>query len=497
MKRLLLLLLLAGPVAAQYDVDALAERLSRSPLAENITRETDPALRRATIKDWLLSDPESAAYLAAGLAQDDAEGGTRFQDVLRSSRGVLRHNPGSDKNIYGRLHRSGTDSKLLGKQSEQLSDEEKREILKTMFEGQGNQNQNIITRQDSGKSPDASAGAAAAALAGPGYFDRLSQGNLRGYSPELLVLQNALNARRPPGAPKLIESGKLDYATLSYPSHGIRFDIGNLEARLRYQRNYHLAKALGLGRAYKDAQLLDPAVEAELKAKAAGTKLDPRFQKRERALERASLALKEFDLTALAAQDPAKISRNLLSALGEKQREAARWITAASLEEELQHLENEEGFLTPELLALIDSCPFPEETRQAYKKRGEGFKARLLELKTNAGQALALLESNDWFPAIGRVEKLLAQNGVLRKDLLRDIRDYVNTPYRLAGAARPRPRWRRLLEDLLMRSLPSHPYSRKLKLQAGQKALLADVFLKIAAGDLDAAHTILASYEAR
>jgi hypothetical protein len=465
-KPLLLALLLAGSAPAESDGDALVERILRSPVAENITRETDPDLRRETLKDWILSNPESAAQLAEGLAQDDAEGSTRYQDMIRRPNSILRYNPGSEKNVYSRLRKSGTDSKLLGKQSEQLSEEEKREILKTMFEGRGGQNRNILTQQDGGKSPESPAGTAAAAgLGGQGYFDRLGQGNLRGYSPELMAMQSALNARRPPGAPKLIESGKLDYATLSYPAYGMRFDVANLETRL---------------------------------AKAAEAGLDPLLlEKRRRTLGKAALAMKEFDQAALAAQDPAKISKTLLVALGDKQREAARWITAASLDEELRRLEGEEGFLSAELLALIDACPFPEATRRAYKRRGEGFLARLREMKANAAQALALLESDAWLSSVGRVEKTLAQNAVLRKDLLRNIRDFVNTPYRLVSAAQPRPRWRRLLDDLLMRWLPSHPYARKLKRQADQKAMLGDVFLKIAGGDLDAAHTVLASFEAR
>lgn len=508
MRPLLLLLFLALGAAAQDEeamarirqalaedpsaAEALAERLARSPFATQITRETEPGPRKATLIDWILSDPESASYLAAGLAQDDAEKSTRFQDMARRRHDSLRYNPGSEKNLFSRLRKSGTDSKLLGQQSEELADEEKREILKTIFEGEGGQSKNILTRQDAGKPPEAG-GEPAAALAGPSYFDRLSQANLRGYSPQLLALQSALNLRRPPGAPKLIESGKLDYATLSYPAYGLRFDIANLEARLRYQRNYESAKLLGLERSYAPERLLDPAVEAELKAKAAGLKVNPLFEKRALALEKARAALAEFNRTALAARDPVKISKALLSSLGARQREAARWITAASLEEELQRLESEDGFLTPELLAMIEACPFPPQTRQAYRKRGEGFQENIRRMKDNARQALLLLEADSWQAHVAQVEKSLAQNTVLRRDLSRNIRDFTAVPYRLLQAHTPRPRWRQWLDELIMRLLPSNSYSRALKNRAEHKARLADVFVKIAAGDLDAAHAVLAS----
>lgn len=503
-----LCLLLAASVSAQDEeavarfrralaedpaaAEALAERLARSPLAAQITREAEPGPQKAALVDWILSDPESAAYLAAGLAQDDAEKNTRFQDMVRRRHDPLSYNPGSEKNLFSRLRKSGTDSKLLGRQSEELADEEKREILRTIFEGEGGQNKNIITRRDAGKPPEAG-GEPTAALAGPNYFDRLSQANLRGYSPQLLALQSALNLRRPPGAPKLIESGKLDYETLVYPAYGLRFDIANLEARLRYQRNYGLAKLLGLERSYAPERLLDPAVEAELKAKAAGLKLNPLFEKRAQALEKAHAALREFNLAALAAQDPAKISKTLLASLGARQREAARWITAASLEEELQRLESEEGFLTPELAAMIEACPFSAQTRQAYLKRGESFRENIRRIKENAQEALLLLEGDSWQAGVGQVEKSLAQNAALKRDLSRNVRDFTAVPYRLLQAQAPRPRWRRWLDDLLMRWLPGHAYSRRLKSQSEQRARLADVFIKIAAGDLDAAHAVLAS----
>lgn len=477
--------------------DSLADRVARSTIAAKITDEEEPSRRLTAIRAWIAADPESAAQVAAGLAQDDAEKSSRFQDLInRTVKSHLSFNKDSRRGIYGRLNKSSKDSKLMGKQGE-MSEEEKREILKTMFEGQGGQTGQVITQKDDGKSSDGASGGgvSAAGLSGQSYFDRLGQGNLRGYSPQLMAMQSDLNARRPPGAPKLIESGKLDYATLSYPGHGMRFDIGNLEARLRYQQAYALAQALGLEKSYTQAQLADPAILAQLKAKAAGKALSPRFERRAQALEKAARALKDFDGAALAAQDPAQISKALLGALGARQKEAARWITVASLEEELQRLESEEGFLSAELLALIDQCPFPAATLTAYKKRGEEYKSQLARMKANAIRAVALLESDAWVSSIEEVDKSMSLNSGLRKDLFRNIRDLVNTPYRLGAVSGIQPRWRVFLEDLLMRYVPSHAYAKQLKARQTQKALLSDVFSKIASGDLDAAHTILASYE--
>ncbi|MBI3551999.1 MAG: hypothetical protein HY077_05720 [Elusimicrobia bacterium] len=528
MKMLLCLLLCAAPARAQFEGDpgnagtqkpmdedqavalikdkilsdenvaaGVAMRISRSRLAARLTQQADGEARQAEILAWVQANPDTAAMLAIGLAADERAGTHEFENsALQSGGPRLEFNANSKKGIFGRLRKSGVDSKLMKKQGENLADEEQRELLNTMFSGQGGQSSKIITQQMAG--PKTSQGG----VVGQGgfdnsYFNRLSGGNLHGYSPQLQALQSSLNMRRAPGAPRLIETGKLDYETLSYPAYGIKYDISKLEQRLRLERDYALAKALGRERDYNSDQLLDPALEAKLKAEAAAknVKLSERFERRQAALERAAAAVRDFDAAAWPGKDPMKISKAMLSSLGAKQQEASRWITIASLEEELERLAAQEGFMSAELVAAIGRAPVDDGTKAAYKKRGETYDMKLATIKSNDTAALKALNAADWLSKIGGVEGALEANGGLRKDLGRNIQDFVNTPYRLDALNSVKPRWRQLFDDAVKRYLPSINYSKELLRTDKQRALLKDVFVKIAMGDLDAAHTILGSYE--
>ncbi|MDD5627670.1 MAG: hypothetical protein PHU21_01305 [Elusimicrobia bacterium] len=474
---------------------SLAARILRSDIGERISTAADPGQRLAEIRKWVVDNPEAAAHLAVGLSQDDQEGQRRFEAaVLRNADRSFKIDSARVRDsTYGHLRKSSFDSKLMS-QDGAMTDEEKREIIKTMFEGEGGMSNQIVTEAEKDKSAGA-AGPGAAGLAA-GYYDRLSRLNLKGYSPQLMAIQSALNQRRAPGAPKLLETGKLDYETLSYPAYGMRYDLGNLEKRLRLQQNLELARLAGLGGKYRPEQLLDPAVEALLKQKAASAQLPPRFAARRLALERAAAALRAFEAAALRAKDPNGISRGLLAELGAKQKEAARWITVASLEEELQRLSAEAGFLSPELKDLVAGCPFDEGSRSAYLRRGESFEKALLRMKANAEDSLRRLQAEDWQAQVAPVEAALKENAVLRKDLSRNIRDFVNTPFRLRSLYAPQPRWRGLLEGAVESYLPGTSWGRRLRERSRQRATLKDVFAKIASGDLEAAHTILASTEA-
>jgi hypothetical protein len=278
--------------------DSLAARIERSDIGERISGATDPAQRLADIRKWVDANPDSAAHLAIGLAQDDQAGNHNFEEtVLRNTDRSFKIDSARVRDsTYGHLRKSGLDSKLMRSDGE-MTEEERREILKTMFEGQGSMSNQIITEAKSGQRPGGAAGAAGAGLAA-GYYDRLSRLNLRGYSPQLMALQSALNLRSVPGAPKLLETGKLDYETLSYPAYGMHYDLRNLESRMRLQENYELARLAGLEGKYKPEQLLDPSVEAVLKQKAAGAKTSPHFVARRLALERATAALRDFEAGA-------------------------------------------------------------------------------------------------------------------------------------------------------------------------------------------------------
>ncbi|MBI5209260.1 MAG: hypothetical protein HY927_04715 [Elusimicrobia bacterium] len=478
-------------------VDSLAERIARSSLASGFTAAREPEERLRDIKGWIASNTSQAAQIAVGLARDDAEGSDEFESSLRNSYRVeqtkLEQSANLDKTLLGGLRRQGKQSKLL-KDSAELKDEEQREVLKAVFEGGGNASNKIVSYGGGpGGGADGSKGAVSP-LAGPGFYDRLNTGNLTGYSPQLLSLQSALNARRVPGAPRLDETGRLDFETLNYPSYQMRFDLRNLELRLRYERNYALARLLGQEKSLKPEQLIDPEVGRRLEAEAKGrAKSDARLSKRLKVLDRIKGVLAEFEAAAAVSRDPSRITKGLLQALGSKQKEAARWITIASLEEELSMIAAEEGFFSPELLKAIEACPVDDGVKAAYKRRGEDYARKLSALKANDESAIASLESDAWAASVDKIERLLASNADLRKNLSRNIRDFTDTPFRLAASFRPRPRWRQIVDDLIRRFLPSSDYAIRLRRQETELSLLKDVFHKIATGDLDAASRILRS----
>ncbi len=468
---------------------SLAERIARSKLAQSITAKTDPIGKIADIQAWIRANPDAATKAAIGLAQDDAEGDHRFEDMAtRGGDAHLVENAGAQGNLFNRLKKAGLDSKLMKQEANKnMADEEKNELVKKMFDGQGGATNRVLTQQ--------AGGGAAAGVLNSGYYDRLSAGNLHGYSPQLQALQSALNARGAPGAPKLIETGKLDYETLSYPRYGMRYDIENLRKRLAYERAWALATLLGREKDFTQEQLMDPAVQALLEKQAGdkAAKLSPRFLKRLAALDKAAAALADFENAALPAQDPLRISAVLLRSLGGKQREAARWITVAGLEEELQRLDAEEGFLSPELDAQIERCPVAPDVKASYRRRGQEYQKTLKALKDGDESASARLESDDWLARLDDVQRTLDQCGALRKDLHERVADYVATPFRLSSLNVDKPRWRQILDDWWMSWLPGTSYGRRLRSLKAQTDLLKDVFAKIASGDLDAAHTILVS----
>ena len=478
--------------------DSLAARIERSKIGPNITSSADPMQRLKDIRAWIDANPQAAARLAVGLSRDDAEGSTRFEDLVTSQvEGAhLAINPRYKygKGLYGSLNRDARDSKLMKKQADGLSDEEQRELLKNMFEGQGGQSNQIVTQKPDGKKGGAPAGGPAGRSGiSSSYYDRLSQSNLRGYSPQLQALQSALNLRRAPGAPRLIETGKLDYETLHYPAYGMRFDVENLRRRLGYEEAFALAGLLGLGDKYSPEQLADPAVQKQLAEKAAGKPLPEAFSRRRAALARAATALADFEQASAAAKDPARITRALLISLGGKQKEAARWITVASLEEELQRLDAELATITPDLYQTVQQCPADPADRQAYMRRGEWFEAALNKLRADDADAIKRLEADDWQSSVAGVERRLQDGAALRANLSRNLEDYRATAYRFAQTVDARPSWRVTADRLVERFLPGTSYARRLRSQERERARLKDVFAKIAAGDLEAAHMVLAS----
>lgn len=465
-------------------VDALAERLLRSRLGGILSREADPDARRAAIRAWIAADPESAARISMGLAQDEKEGATRFEDSLfRQTQTLIEDNPNAENNVFGRLRKAAKDSRLIKKQAEELSEDERREILRSLFEGKGSQSGKVIMRREDGKASSDTSDVSAAAFSG--YYDRLSEGNLHGYSAQLLSLQSALNARRPPGAPALIETGKLDYATLSYPGHAMRYDLKNLELRLSRERLSLPARMAG--RALSARELQDSELETKLRTAASSASLPARLTRRAALLEKARAAAAAFDAAAAKSRDPAAITKTLLIELGRDQKEASRWIAAAALEEELSRLETEENFLTPELLAAIDEVPAPAPMREAYKKRGTAFRNKYAAAKSNAQKAQSLLESEGWASTLTEADRLVAANRSLRRNLLRDTIVFSRVPWRIAGSRARQTRWREILDNLAMKWAPGTAFARAAALRRERLSRYLGVFSQVASGDLDAA----------
>lgn len=467
-------------------IQLVAERVARSRLIGRLTTLSDNDGKISAAKDWIKQDPAGAAHIALGLAGDDASGNSNYEDALLAQLGKeFEHNPGADRNLFGRLRKTARDSSLLKKQSQEMSEDERREILRNMFEGQGSESNKVLKMNDEGKGPPPSDKPSTAQF--NGIYDRLSAGNLRGYSPQLMALQSALSARRPPGAPALVETGKLDYATLSYPAYGMNYDVGNLDKRLRAERILALAKLAGRTLTARD--WADPDLETKLGGKESAEKLKPRLAKRAELAAKARAAMQAFLAAAEKAKDPNKISRGLLVELGAKQKETARWITAAALEEELSRVDEMADFLTPELLAAVDAAPAPADERAAYKKRGETLKDKVGQVKANAEKALALLEGDAWASSLAQVDKLVADNRDLKQSLSRDIADYSKVPYGVRDSMLVQPRWREWLDDFAVKWAPSLSYSKDVAYRRGRLSRYMNVFGLIASGDANAAHT--------
>ena len=471
--------------------EALVDRILQSKIGAAISSESDEQKKRADVRTWVQGDLTSASEIAMGLAKDEAAGTHLFENTLVKHLKETFKRTNTDRGAFGVLKNAAKTSKLMGRPDQQTGEEERRELLRNMFDGKGAQGDKVITGQAPEGKPSTDTPPTAALASS--FYDRLSAGNIRGYSPQMMALQSALNTRRPPGAPALIETGKLDHATLSYPAYGLKYDLGNLEDRLRRARIAELA-TLG-GTRLTERDMKDPNLETKLLAKVPAEKLPKRFASRAAAVERAKAALAAFSNAADKSKDPAQITKGLLVELSGRQREAARWLTAAALEEELARVESEEDFLTPDLLAAIDAVPAAAPTRASYKQRGAAYKERVQKLKANAQASLDALQSDAWLTKIGEIDKRMNESQNLRRTISRDISDYRLVPYRAAEAVLKQPRWREFLDDLLVKYAASTSYGREVAGRRGKLARFLSIFAQIAQGDVDGAHLSLVNAE--
>ncbi len=462
-------------------VDALAARIAGdSRLVGLISADPDPARRLRATEDWIKNDSDAAARLALGLAGDRAAGNSAYEDGLfiRVKEDVTE-NPGARNNLYNRLRRAAKSTRLMSKQGEGMSSDEQSEIMRTLFEGKGSESARVLTQKDAGRK----AAPAAPATSFSGYYDRLSAGNLRGYSPQLMALQSALSRSRPPGAPALVETGKLDYATLSYPAYGMEFDVNNLEGRLRRDRILELARLAGVRPGPRDWR--DPAaLEARLSAKVPAGKLPPRLAERAALAGKARDALQSFLAAAEVSKDPRRITRGLLVDLGRRQREAARWITAAALDEELSAVEALDGFLSPELTAAIAAAPAPEAARAAYLRRAQALDRAVKTVEGDARRALDLLQSDSWASSLAEVDRLNTEIRALKASLPADVAVCARVPFLALEAFQVQPRWRVYLDDLAVKWAPGLAYSRGVAARRAALSRALGAYGLVASGDL-------------
>ncbi len=464
----------------ETDSDAahrLTQRIMDSTLGEVLAGTDDPHTAYRKIRTWIETSPGDAAHLAVGFAGDDARGDKSFErSLFHRVKRYFELNPGRNKGILGRLDGLAVQGKKIAGIKD-LDDADGREMLRKFFEGRGSGSGKV------GRAPDPEKGArpesaGPAAFAGASLYDRLGAGNLTGYSPDVMTFQSAMNQRRPPGAPKLIETGRLNHATLRFPYHSLRYDIDNLEKNLRVQRAWALARLLGMEKNFSTGDYRNPKIQRELETKARGKKLDPEFALREKAVADARRVLREFDREAKKTKTRGGITALRVHRLSALRQSAAVSITLAAQLERLQRLKSLRGFIAGDLLAAVARAPVEEKLKSAYLSRGKNIEARLETALRDGGRAAKLLASAV-SENIARAEKILPKTLSESKRLPRLVGDYRAAPFAFPpSSSRSRPRaW---LDDLILRFLPDTDYARRLKKNLDKERAALKAFRRIA-----------------
>ncbi len=462
----------------------LAKRIARSRLGARISLSKNSLERTKEIEAWLLQHSEEAAAIGVGLARDDAKHDHHFENRLDRQLSQLEPNPGAVHNTFNRLKRSSRDLRAMH-QDATMSNEERVEILNTLFEGQGSGSHKVIRRKFGASSSDSPA----TSLAG-NFYNRLSLNNLAGYSPNVAALQSQMNRWHVPNAPALPETGYLGYPTLAYPGYAMAYDIANLKARLNLKEAYALAQKLGISISAQEVK--DPSVLSDLvsKAKDKGIAIPNDYQIQAKTISNASRALDDFNLMAQKSKDPKQITPQLLISLGAKQRDASRWISAAFLEQDINRIEEKERLLSPDLKAAIAACPVSPQEKAEYLQRGQGYFEKMGKLNEDNFKALDDL-LNHWPQKSAEANALMQDGAQLRTHLAADVDDFVAVPYRLASLLKPEPRWKNWLNDAARRFLSWTAYAQKLEALEEEKSRLKGIFLSIAVGDQTAARRML------
>ncbi len=464
--------------------EIVAARILKSSLGAQFTKSADPETALRDLKKWVNGNPEAAAHLAIGFAKDDAAGNKIFENSLsKDMERFLELNPEDSKGIYGRLKHA---SKFAGsmEQMDELDNEDRQSIINALFIGKDSQRGNKISRTDNagrwaqqkGITPGDAPGPGGTVDASAGLYDRLGSGNVTGYSPDVMTLQSGLNRRKAPGAPNLVETGKLDYPTLRHPYYGLRYDIDRLGAAARLHRAWSVARTLG--KEYSKEDLANPKIQSELEQLASKLSIDPGFARRLAALEKAEIALSDFDREAEKTKNPKGITRNRIKKLSALRQNAARWIAIASLEETIQRLTSQRGFLTQPLRSAVAQVPVAEAEKASFLEAGIKLERRL-EVSIKKGMRAAQLLGGDprgWAEA----EQLSREVRNASKQLPDVIQDYRDAPLKAAEGTKSATGWRAKLDKFLLEYLPNLGYSKRLKRKRDEADKRLEAFRRIA-----------------
>lgn len=371
------------------EVHTLAERIARSRIGPVIADSQDILKNQAFLREWITQNIEDASHLAIGFEQDDETQTSTFEDSLFIR--ISRHfeiDPDRHRALVDRLTRAARETRSMIDESLPPS-----------------------------KRNDKPNNRKTAAHAGDALYDRLSSANPTGYSPAVQAFQSAMNLRHVPGAPNLIETGKIDYPTLHYPYFGMRYDIDRLKNK---------------------KGPLPPALTE--------------------AFARAETALEAFVRATDKAKDSSNIKSELIFELSKKRREVARWIAYTAQLKRITQLQILLGFWDEKMRAQIASAPVSEEERTAYLLHGEGLRKKI-HFRIIAGEAAAkLLAPAPKEPALGawiKAEKEFLRSQRDLKILNAHVRAYREAPARLIKHHKTTSRVRIWVEDGILRFFPN------------------------------------------
>ncbi len=341
-----------------------------------------------------------------------------------------------------------------------IKSEEQAVFSNQLFDGRGLDVPWILTRERPTGSAQAAGAGPAATTGTPEQpepsLDRLSASDLSGYSPQVLMLQSRLNAVRPPGVPPIELTGRLDYQTLAFPGAILGDDLQILSDRLK--RIEALAKNEAVPDSPGDGQ--GPSWDA--------------------ALRKAREALQAFNRLALQARAPGRIDRRLLLDLSRRQKEAERWSSIAWIEGDKLRLRVESRFMTPDLLATLESLPEPEAAKQGYLRAGKARQRLIKSIESDDARELGELTSASWRSRFQEARRTLGS--CQRRELVldRSLRLYAAIPYALAEIENARTAPRRWLDGIALRWFPHSRRAEDAGTRRQRRRELEAAFLLIA-----------------